>query len=119
MESLFIAWRLTGDPQYRAWGWGIFEAIEKHCRIESGGYASVLNVDALPVKLEDKMETFLMVRVPRPPHAAPPHHTRLLTDLFVAWTERDAEVPVSAILGRHRPPTIKYVLSRSLQCGVR
>ena len=64
MESLFIAWRLTGDPQYREWGWGIFEAIEKHCRIESGGYASVLNVDALPVELEDKMETFLMVRVP-------------------------------------------------------
>ena len=64
MESLFIAWRLTGDPQYREWGWAIFEAIEKHCRIESGGYASVLNVDVLPVKLEDKMETFLMVRGP-------------------------------------------------------
>ena len=63
MESLFIAWRLTGDPQYREWGWAIFEAIEKHCRIESGGYASVLNVDVLPVELEDKMETFLMVRV--------------------------------------------------------
>ncbi|KZT73425.1 glycoside hydrolase family 47 protein [Daedalea quercina L-15889] len=60
VESLFIAWRLTGDPQYREWGWGIFEAIEKHCRIESGGYASVLNVDVLPVELEDKMETFLM-----------------------------------------------------------
>ncbi|PCH34404.1 glycoside hydrolase family 47 protein [Wolfiporia cocos MD-104 SS10] len=60
VESLFIAFRLTGDPQYRKWGWGIFEAIEKHCRIESGGYASVLNVDALPVELEDKMETFLM-----------------------------------------------------------
>lgn len=70
MESLFIAWRLTGDPQYREWGWGIFEAIEKHCRIESGGYASVLNVDALPVELEDKMETFLMVRVLRP-HSLP------------------------------------------------
>ncbi|KAH9926421.1 glycoside hydrolase [Fomitopsis serialis] len=60
VESLFIAWRLTGDPQYREWGWGIFEAIEKHCRIESGGYASIMNVDALPVELEDKMETFLM-----------------------------------------------------------
>lgn len=70
VESLFIAWRLTGDPQYREWGWGIFEAIEKHCRIESGGYASVLNVDALPVELEDKMETFLMVRVLRP-HSLP------------------------------------------------
>lgn len=62
VESLFIAWRLTGDPQYRQWGWEIFEAIEAHCRVASGGYASVLNVDALPVALEDKMETFLMVR---------------------------------------------------------
>ena len=31
------------------------------CRIESGGYASILNVDEVPVKYEDKMETFLMV----------------------------------------------------------
>lgn len=61
VESLFIAFRLTGDAQYRKWGWDIFQAIEKHCRIESGGYASILDVDKLPVQFEDKMETFLMV----------------------------------------------------------
>ena len=60
VESLFIAFRLTGDPKYREWGWGIFRAIETHCRIESGGYASILNVDHVPVEHEDKMETFLM-----------------------------------------------------------
>ncbi|EKM61778.1 glycoside hydrolase family 47 protein [Phanerochaete carnosa HHB-10118-sp] len=60
VESLFIAYRLTGDPRYREYGWSIFQAIEKYCRIESGGYASVLNVDEVPVKYEDKMETFLM-----------------------------------------------------------
>ncbi|KAI0347895.1 glycoside hydrolase [Trametopsis cervina] len=60
VESLFIAYRLTGDNRYRQWGWSIFEAIEKYCRIESGGYASVLNVDEVPVTLEDKMETFLL-----------------------------------------------------------
>ncbi|KAL6307730.1 glycoside hydrolase [Sparassis latifolia] len=60
VESLFIAFRLTGDPKYREYGWNIFQAIEKHCRVESGGYASVLNVDRLPVEHEDKMETFLM-----------------------------------------------------------
>lgn len=48
---------------YREQGWEIFQAIEKHCRIESGGYASILNVDAVPVEHEDKMETFLLVRV--------------------------------------------------------
>jgi len=60
VESLFIAFRLTGDNRYRDFGWKIFQAIEKHCRIESGGYASVLNVDSVPVKYDDKMETFLM-----------------------------------------------------------
>lgn len=62
VESLFIAYRLTGDPRYRSYGWQIFAAIEKHCKIKSGGYASVLNVDELPVRHEDKMETFLLVR---------------------------------------------------------
>ncbi|KAF5346120.1 hypothetical protein D9758_009958 [Tetrapyrgos nigripes] len=60
VESLFIAFRLTGDIKYREWGWSIFQAIEKHCKVESGGYASVLNVDEVPVLWEDKMETFLM-----------------------------------------------------------
>ena len=65
VESLFIAYRLTGDEKYRRYGWQIFQAIEKHCKIPTGGYASVINVDAVPVEHEDKMETFLMVR-PRP-----------------------------------------------------
>ncbi|KAJ7218208.1 glycoside hydrolase family 47 protein [Mycena rebaudengoi] len=60
VESLFIAWRLTGNQRYRAYGWDIFQAIEKHCRVETGGYASVLNVEEVPVTWEDKMETFLM-----------------------------------------------------------
>ncbi|KAJ7870729.1 glycoside hydrolase [Mycena olivaceomarginata] len=60
VESLFIAWRLTGHPKYRAYGWNIFQAIETHCRVPGGGYASVLNVEEVPVQWEDKMETFLM-----------------------------------------------------------
>lgn len=61
VESLFIAYRLTGDQMYRDYGWQIFQAIEKHCKVETGGYVSVLNVDELPVTHEDKMETFLLV----------------------------------------------------------
>lgn len=61
IESIFIAFRLTGDPKYRDYGWAIFQAIEKHCRIPTGGYASVINVDQVPVEYDDKMETFLMV----------------------------------------------------------
>ncbi|KAF5376947.1 hypothetical protein D9615_007271 [Tricholomella constricta] len=60
IESLFIAYRLTGDQKYRDYGWDIFQAIEKYCRVESGGYASILNVDDVNSKLEDRMETFMM-----------------------------------------------------------
>ena len=61
VESLFIAFRLTGNQRYRDYGWSIFQAIEKHCKVETGGYASILNVDENPAKFEDKMETFFMV----------------------------------------------------------
>ncbi|KAI0801357.1 glycoside hydrolase [Fomes fomentarius] len=60
VESLFIAYRLTGDDKYRRYGWKIFQAIENHCKVSTGGYASILNVDQVPVEFEDKMETFLM-----------------------------------------------------------
>ncbi|KAG2022608.1 mannosyl-oligosaccharide 1,2-alpha-mannosidase [Coprinopsis cinerea AmutBmut pab1-1] len=60
VESLFIAYRLTGDSLFREQGWQIFQAIEKHCRVETGGYATVLNVDQNPPELENKMETFFL-----------------------------------------------------------
>ncbi|KAJ7069712.1 glycoside hydrolase [Mycena amicta] len=60
IESLFIAYRLTGNEKYRDWAWRIFSAIETHCRVESGGYASIINVDEVPSRLEDKMETFML-----------------------------------------------------------
>jgi mannosyl-oligosaccharide alpha-1,2-mannosidase len=61
VESLFIAYRLTGDEQYRVDGWRIFQAIQKYCLVESGGYASLLNVDDVNSVKMDKMETFFMV----------------------------------------------------------
>ena len=61
IESLFIAYRLTGDDRYREYGWKIFQSIEKHCRLESGGYVSILNVDDVDSEKMDKMETFFMV----------------------------------------------------------
>ncbi|KAJ7088822.1 glycoside hydrolase [Mycena belliarum] len=60
-ESVFLAWRLTGDERYRRYAWAIFSAIESHCRLPEGdGYATVLDVDTLPVKHEDKQETFFL-----------------------------------------------------------
>lgn len=63
LESLYIAFHLSGDPIYREWGWKIFEAFVRHARIEeSGAFASVKNVmhDWMidgKVELEDRMET--------------------------------------------------------------
>lgn len=37
MEALFVLWRTTHDPIYREWGWAIFQAFEKHCRVRSLG----------------------------------------------------------------------------------
>ncbi len=67
MESVFLAWRLTGDKRYRDYAWKIFSAIEKHCRLPKGGYATVLDVDSLPVRYLDKQETFFMVSHLDPP----------------------------------------------------
>ncbi|KAF9441072.1 glycoside hydrolase family 47 protein [Macrolepiota fuliginosa MF-IS2] len=60
VESLFIAYRLTGDERYRDHGWNIFQAIEKHCRVDTGGYTTIINVDEIPTRKEDKMETFFL-----------------------------------------------------------
>ncbi|GAA6000206.1 hypothetical protein JCM10207_007905 [Rhodosporidiobolus poonsookiae] len=57
-EALFVAYRLTGDPLYRTWGWTIFQSFVKHCRLPEGGFASIRDVDQVPVEYEDRMETF-------------------------------------------------------------
>ncbi|NXB52729.1 MA1C1 mannosidase, partial [Leucopsar rothschildi] len=36
VESYMYLWRLTHDPKYRHWGWDVVQALEKHCRVESG-----------------------------------------------------------------------------------
>ncbi|KAJ6505374.1 glycoside hydrolase [Mycena sanguinolenta] len=59
-ESVFLAWRLTGDTRYRKYAWDIFSAIERHCRLAEGGYATVADVDHLPVRYVDRQETFFL-----------------------------------------------------------
>jgi len=58
VESLFYMWRFTHDPKYREWGWKIFVAFEKHCRIEGGGYAGIKQVNNLHSAKDDTMQTF-------------------------------------------------------------
>ena len=58
VESLMLAYRITGDEQYREWGWQIFESFNKHCRVSTGGYAGIEDVQKVPAKQVDRMETF-------------------------------------------------------------
>lgn len=43
VESLYYLYWLTGDKKYQDWGWEIFEAFEKHSKIEEG-YCSLSSV---------------------------------------------------------------------------
>ena len=59
VESLFLAYRITGEQRYRDQGWRIFQAFQKHCRVRGGGYAGIADVeDGTNVEQLDKMETF-------------------------------------------------------------
>lgn len=60
VESFFVLYRITQDSKYREWGWSIFEAFEKHTKVESGGYTSLDDVTVLPPRRRDKMETFFL-----------------------------------------------------------
>lgn len=60
VESLFVLYRITEDPKYREWGWQIFEAFEKHTKVDTGGYCSLDDVTSVPPHRRDKMETFFL-----------------------------------------------------------
>jgi mannosyl-oligosaccharide alpha-1,2-mannosidase len=61
VESLFYAWRITGEKRYREWAWQAFEAIERHCKTPNG-FAGLNDVMAKPEKdvaqWKDESESF-------------------------------------------------------------
>ena len=61
VESLYIAFQLTGDPIYREWGWQIFEAFRARCQVDggAGGYAGIDDIDDEEPRLIDRMETYV------------------------------------------------------------
>ena len=60
VESLFILYRLTGDKKYQQYGWDIFQAIEEHAKIATGGYSSLNSVKDPRLGFRDKMESFFL-----------------------------------------------------------
>lgn len=81
VESLFMMWRITEDPLYREWGWGIFKAFQRHTNLGGGkGYTSVNDVNAVPPPVRDDMESFWLVRSPAISKPLPPRE-RLTANL--------------------------------------
>lgn len=60
IESIFILWRITKDPKYRRWGYEIALNIEKHCKVPSGGYAGMADVNGPGNAFNDRQESFFM-----------------------------------------------------------
>ncbi|KAF4503340.1 class I alpha-mannosidase 1B [Fusarium agapanthi] len=61
IESLYYAYRATGDRKYQDWAWEAFEALNRMCKAESGytGLKSVMKTkDDKTRKFVDKMESF-------------------------------------------------------------
>jgi mannosyl-oligosaccharide alpha-1,2-mannosidase len=59
VESLFYAFRITGEQRYRDWAWDAFEAMERHCKTRFG-YAGIQDVmvEKDDVKWRDEEESF-------------------------------------------------------------
>ncbi|KAG2373001.1 hypothetical protein C9374_012944 [Naegleria lovaniensis] len=60
VESIFVLWRVTGDEKYRDWGWKIFQAIEKHCKVEGGGYSGLHSVLSTQPGKDDFQQSFFL-----------------------------------------------------------
>ena len=61
VESLFVLWWVTGDEKYRDWGWHIFVAFERLCRLQDGGYSGLKDVtDRHGGGHNGKMESFFL-----------------------------------------------------------
>ena len=58
VEAIYYMWRFTKDPKYREWGWRIFLAFEEHCKVATGGYAGLKNVNSPGGAKDDTMQTF-------------------------------------------------------------
>jgi mannosyl-oligosaccharide alpha-1,2-mannosidase len=59
VESVFYAYRITGDPRYQDIAWQMFQDIETHTQTVYGN-AAIRNVTAEDVELDDSMESFWM-----------------------------------------------------------
>ncbi|KAF8661275.1 hypothetical protein AX16_001376 [Volvariella volvacea WC 439] len=59
VESFYILWKTTGEVRWRERGWAVFDSLQKYAKTPQG-FASVYNVNKLPVDLKDEMPSFFL-----------------------------------------------------------
>ncbi|XP_074509162.1 mannosyl-oligosaccharide 1,2-alpha-mannosidase IA isoform X2 [Sebastes fasciatus] len=59
IESYMYMWRLTHDPKYREWGWEAVEALEQHCRVESG-FSGIRDVYTMSASHDNMQQSFFL-----------------------------------------------------------
>ncbi|KAI9999959.1 hypothetical protein NQD34_011802 [Periophthalmus magnuspinnatus] len=59
IESYMYMWRLTHDPKYREWGWEAVQALELHCRVESG-FSGIRDVYTTTVSHDNMQQSFFL-----------------------------------------------------------
>ncbi|KAI0782675.1 glycoside hydrolase [Abortiporus biennis] len=59
VESMYMLWKATGDVKWRERGWAMFEAMEKHTKVDSG-YAILEDAVISPPKKRDEMMSFFL-----------------------------------------------------------
>jgi len=63
MESIYYAYRITGDQKYRDWAWAAFQSISINCKVGSG-FAELTDVDAANGgSYNDFQDSFLFAEV--------------------------------------------------------
>ncbi|XP_066952404.1 mannosyl-oligosaccharide alpha-1,2-mannosidase IA-like [Macrobrachium rosenbergii] len=60
IETWFYLWRLTKDQKYRDWAWDAAMALERHCRVESGGFSGISDVHRANPHKDDVQQSFLL-----------------------------------------------------------
>lgn len=59
IESYMYMWKLTHDPKYREWGWEAVQALEQHCRVDSG-FSGIRDVYTTTVSHDNMQQSFFL-----------------------------------------------------------
>eukprot|EP00164_Ancoracysta_twista_P009268 GFYU01013658.1.p1 GENE.GFYU01013658.1~~GFYU01013658.1.p1 ORF type:complete len:206 (-),score=5.95 GFYU01013658.1:50-667(-) len=51
-------WRYTREQKWRDWGWDIFRSINRYCRVESGGFVGIREVNTKDPPRDNLQQSF-------------------------------------------------------------